>query len=284
MSDVEAPKNPEITRTFPINLRKNSIIAELGEPIVSDPAELEINPEELRGRTALITGATSGLGAATAELFSSFGMNVIIVGRDLKRGTDSLRRVTETGGEGMFIQGDISIPERATEIVRLGVAEFGRIDVGVLNAGIVSDAPITEMTPDQWYDVTHGVVDMTFFPAQALAKRMIDQENSRIPNLIFVSSVSEIGNKQQANYSSAKAGIEALAKVFAREFSGISVGIFRPGFINTEMLRNEEKGLRTAEVLAKGLPAGRVFTAEEAARGPAYLASLKESGHVLTLA
>lgn len=283
---------PHFTQRFPLALRRESVMADLGDPIISDPDSLFIDGEKLKGRTALVTGASSGLGRATAELFGSYGMNVILVGRDRDRTALTQKSVEEKGGVGYVMIGDMKDPDAARRVVEQGAERFGKIDVGVLNAGIIADADVLDMTPNQWYDVAHGNGDMTFFPAQALARQMVSQENSQESNLVFVSSVSMVGNPGQANYSYSKAGIEAVAKSFARssDLKGISVGILTPGGIDTEMIHNlEEKQQRMFKIMMKGMmPSKRAFSAEEMAKGVGYLATLPRDaaggGHRLVLA
>ena len=283
----------DLTTSFPPRINRDTIRAELGDRLISNPLEeLILDEARLRGRTALVTGSTRGIGKATALLFGRLGMNVIVHGRDEDKGHEVAREIDSLGGEGIFVGGDLLLPDEAEKILADARSfGFGKIDIGVVNAGFIDDANAEDMTAEKWQAVSHGNLDMAWVTMQALAKHMIEQDyGENVPNIVYISSVSEFGNPGQANYSAAKAGGEAAAKAIARRLvllkNNAAVGIVRPAGVRTEIITSlEEKEARVLEALQKRtFPVGRFFEPEEVAHGIAYMSTLKESGKVLTLA
>lgn len=185
-------------------------------------------------------------------------MNVVVHGRDAKKGVEVASEIDSLGGKGVFVRGDLRVSGEAEEI--LVAAEhlgFGKIDIGVVNAGFIDDANAEDLTPEQWQAVSHGNLDMAWFTMQALAKHIIQQDyGENTPNIVYVSSVSEFGNPGQANYSAAKAGGEAATKAIARRLvllkKNVAVGIVRPAGVRTEIITSlEEKEARVLEALQK---------------------------------
>ncbi|GEM_PF-2845227 len=277
----------QLTSRFVTSLGRGILVSEFGDGILSNPEALVFDPADLNGRVAFITGASSGLGRATALLFAESGSRVVIAGRDADRANATKEEIESKGGEAFVVIGDMRDPEVAKRTVAEATERFGRIDIGVMDAGIIDDASPLDMTPQQWYNVAHGNGDMTFFPAQAIAQQMITQDKAVAQSLVFISSISMMGNSGQPNYSYAKAGGEAVAKAFARskDLKDVSVGILRPGLIDTEMIhRMGEPEQRAMNTMARAMmPLKRMLTPDEGARGVAFLATRKESGHILTL-
>lgn len=277
----------EITTRFNTTARRELIRTEFGESIWSQPGELLYDPQDIKGRVALVTGASSGLGRATAFLLAEQGAMVAVAGQDDERTQATVSAIEARGGAAVPMFGDLRDREVAERIVRETAERFGRVDIGILNAGLIDDANPLTMTPEQWYKVAHGNLDISYFTAQALSNQMVAQNNEKPANVVLVSSVSMMGNADQPNYSAAKAGSEAMIKSFARSAGSnkILYGIIRPGFIDTEMIqRLEERQRRGMHTLAKAsMPLKRMLTVEETANGIAYLATRKESGHILTL-
>lgn len=281
------PPLSEITSRFATSIGRGIIASEFGSEIFSNPEALVFDPADLKGRVAFITGGSSGLGRATAMLFAESGALVVITGRDEERTHATRRAIEKAGGKALSMVGDM----RKSGIVQAAVSEtvdqFGRIDIGILNAGVINDADPIDMTVGQWYDVVHDNADMTFFPAQAIARQMINQDGSVPKSLVYISSIAMMGNSGQPNYSFTKAGGESLMKAFARSknLKDVSVGILRAGLIDTEMLhRMGEKEQKEMDIMARAImPLKRKLTPEEGANAVAYIATLKESGHILTL-
>ncbi|HVZ12381.1 MAG TPA: SDR family oxidoreductase [Patescibacteria group bacterium] len=274
-----------VTSRFVPTIGRDAFRDEFGPEILSDPDKIVVDPARIKDRVSIITGASSGVGKATALLLSELGSRVAVNGRDVARTNQVVDEIIAAGGDAIAVIGDLRDPEAAAKAVRETTERFGRIDIGVLNAAVLDESNPIEMTPEQWYAV-HGNADLTFFPAQAIARQMLTQNNSEDLNMVYVSSISMVGNQDQPNYSFVKAGGEAMIKSFARSGStkAIHFGIFRPGPIRTEMVDAlDTKGQRAVELMGRRSPMGRLITPPEAARGIAYLATQKESGHILTL-
>ncbi len=282
----------ESTSHFPLRISKETVPDLLGGCIISNPIEeLPIDEERLEGRTALITGSTRGIGKATALLFGKFGMNVVIHGRDETLGNQVVSEVSEAGGKAVFVCGDLRIQDESNKVLSEALQNFPRIDIAVINAGYIDDVVAESITPEQWVDVAHGNLDMAWFSVQTIGNYMMEQDYSgQTPNIVYISSVSEVGNPGQANYSAAKAGAEAAFIAFARRVvflkRDIAMGIVRPAGVRTEIITSlPEREARVVEGINKRVfPKGSLLEPDEVAHGIAYMAGLRENGHILTLA
>lgn len=283
----------ELTSRFPLRISRETAPQLLGECVVSNPVEeLSLDVDRLRGRTAIVTGSTRGIGKATALMFGELGMNVVVHGRDEELGKQVVDEINGKGKEGsaVFVSGDLRDPDASKKLLTTTVENFPRLDIAVLNAAFIDDAGAEVMTPEQWVNVANGNMNMTWFSLQTFGNSMIEQDyGEQTPNIVYVSSVSHIGNPGQANYSAAKAGGEAAAIAFARRAvflkKDLAVGIVRAAGVRTEIITSlPEKEARVLEGMNKRIfPKGSFLEPKEAAHGIAYLAGLRESGHILTL-
>jgi 3-oxoacyl-[acyl-carrier protein] reductase len=211
-------------------------------------------------RVVVITGASRGIGAATASAFVELGDRVITISRS---GT------APAGVSKAFAVdvGDATAIKSACDEV---VSEFGPIEVLVANAGITRDGLALRMSAAQWREVMTTNLDGSFYSAQAAMGSMV---KNRKGSIIFIGSVSPfLGVPGQANYAAAKAGLVGLARSLATELArrNITVNVIAPGFIDTEMTAGLESGL---ESLLPQIPAGRIGRPEEVAQVVTFLAS-----------
>jgi 3-oxoacyl-[acyl-carrier protein] reductase len=184
-----------------------------------------------KDRVALVTGAGRGIGAATAQLLASEGAKVAV--SDLDEGP-----ATEVAGpiNGLAIACDVTVRGQVEKMIERTVKELGRLDVLVTCAGIIRDNLLFKMTDDDWDAVIDTHLKGTFLSAQAAQKHMVEKKYGK---MVFLSSTSALGNRGQANYSAAKAGLQGMARTLAIELGpfNINVNAVAPGFVETRMTR-----------------------------------------------
>ncbi len=184
-----------------------------------------------KDRVALVTGGGRGIGAATAQLFARQGAKVAV--SDLDEGP-----AKEVAGPigGLAIACDVTDRAQVESMVRRTVKEFGRLDVLVTCAGIIRDNLLFKMADEDWDAVIDTHLKGTFLCAQAAQRHMVENKYGK---MVFLSSTSALGNRGQANYSAAKAGLQGMARTLAIELGpfNVNVNTVAPGFVETRMTR-----------------------------------------------
>jgi 3-oxoacyl-[acyl-carrier protein] reductase len=228
----------------------------------------------LDGKVALITGGSRGIGQGIVDAFLEQGA---IVHSFSRSGGENRERLVHHVV-------DVSDESAVTEAVNAILADAGRVDVLVNNAGITRDGLIMRMSAEDWRDVMDINLASAFYTSKALSRSMIKQRGGSIINITSV--VGLIGNAGQANYAASKAGLIGLTKSLAREVAGRSVRVnaIAPGFIETEMTGRLNDQQR--ETLQAQIPMGRIGSAREIANVCVFLASDLASyitGEVITV-
>ncbi len=228
--------------------------------------------KRFEGKTALITGGAKGIGAATAERLASEGATVVIADFDEATASETAARI---GGHA--VRCDVTSRDDVEAAVAAAVAHGGSLDILVTCAGIIRDNMLFKMSDGDWDAVIDTHLKGTFLAAQAAQAHMVEQKSGK---MVLISSTSALGNRGQTNYSTAKAGLQGMAKTFAIELGpfGINVNCVAPGFIITDMTRQtaERMGVpfeQFIEGVSAQTPLRRAGVPEDVAGTIAYLCS-----------
>ncbi len=228
-------------------------------------------------RVAIVTGGARGIGAAIARRLAGDGMAVAVL--DLKEddAAATVDAITSAGGRAVAVGADVSQADQVTAGVEKVAAELGPPAVLVNNAGVTRDNMLFKMTDDDWETVMGVHLRGAFLMSRATQKYMVDQHFGRVINL---SSSSALGNRGQANYSTAKAGLQGFTKTLAKELGkfGITANSIAPGFIVTDMTAATAARLGMGfedfqKAAASQIPAGRVGQPDDVAHVASFLAS-----------
>lgn len=241
--------------------------------------------EGTAARVAMVTGGGRGIGRATAERLAmkdvaglaSEGVRVAVVDRDAGLCEETAQAIRQAGGEALAIACDVTRAEQVDAAVDQIVATYGRLDILVNNAGVLRDNLLFKMTEDDWDTVMNVHLKGHFLCTRAAQRVMVAAGSGKIVN---VSSTSALGNRGQANYSAAKAGIQGFTKTLAIELGpfGINVNAVAPGFIDTDMTKATAARMGVtpadfAEAVAKQVPLRRIGQPADVANVIAFLVS-----------
>ncbi|HZZ91824.1 MAG TPA: SDR family oxidoreductase [Usitatibacter sp.] len=236
----------------------------------------------LEGQFALVTGASSGIGAGVARCLAAAGATVGINYHGHPDEADAVVREIETleGGRALAMRADVSIEAEVEAMVREFCARFGRLDILVANAGIQVDAPIDEMTGEMWDRVIGVNLRGYFLCAREAVRRFMAQEPAELSRargkIVFMSSVHEvIPWAGHANYASSKGGVMMFMKTLAQEVAsrGIRVNSIAPGAIRTPINRGAWETPQAREKLLRLIPYGRIGEPEDIGKAAAWLCS-----------
>ena len=226
----------------------------------------------LTGKVALVTGASRGIGQATAVELAKAGADIIVnyIGSETVA-QETVDKIEALGRKALKIKADVSNADEVQAMVEEAHAAFGHIDILVNNAGITRDGLLIRMKDSDWDDVLNINLKGVYLVSKAVAKIMVKQRSGRIINMTSVSGVT--GNVGQANYAAAKAGVIGFTKTCAKELAarGITVNAVAPGFIETAMTDVLPEKIK--EGIAATVPFGRMGQPEEIASVVTFLAS-----------
>src|SRR6478609_2341118 len=225
----------------------------------------------LDGRVAIVTGASSGLGAVFARALAEAGADVALGARRTDRLTETQQAVERAGRRAIAVRTDVSSPEDCQALVDATMAEFGRVDVLVNNAGIGTAVPATRETPDQFRQVVDVNLNGCYWMAQACGRVM--QPGSSIVNISSILGLTTAGLPQAA-YAATKAGLIGLTRDLAQQWTGrkgIRVNALAPGFFASEM--TEQYPPDYLDLMMVRVLAGRAGEAEELTAALLFLAS-----------
>ena len=225
----------------------------------------------LSGKTAIVTGASRGIGVAIAHKLCETGANVVICSRSADAISQVANTLQNSGHTVHAIVADISQKADVETLIKKTVAEFSQIDILVNNAGITRDMLLMRLKDQDWDAVLQTNLTGTMYCTRAVLRPMIRQKSGRIINISSV--VGLMGNAGQANYAAAKAGILGLTKATAKEVGarGITVNAIAPGFITTDMTAQIPE--QSQEQILKMIPLRGFGHPEDVADAVCFLAS-----------
>jgi 3-oxoacyl-[acyl-carrier protein] reductase len=228
-------------------------------------------------RVAIVTGAARGIGAATARRLAEDGFAVAVLDLDETSAKGTADAIEAAGGRALAVGADVSDAEAVETAVARIAAELGPPVVLVNNAGVIRDNMLFKMTDADWDTVMNVHLRGAFLMSRATQRHMTEAGWGRIVNL---SSTSALGNRGQANYSTAKAGLQGFTKTLAIELGrfGVTVNAIAPGFIQTEMTKATAERMGVPfddfiEFAKKDIPVGRVGQPEDIAHLVSFFAS-----------
>lgn len=228
----------------------------------------------MKGKIALVTGATRGIGRAIAEELATKGAFVIGTATS-EKGAQSISAYLGENGKGLVL--NVADSQSIDAVLASIKNEFGDIDILVNNAGITRDNLLMRMKDEEWFDILQTNLTSVYYLSKAMLRTMMKKRFGRI--ITIGSVVGSSGNPGQTNYCAAKAGLIGFSKALAKEVAsrGITVNVVAPGFIATDMtevLTDEQK----AGILSN-VPAGRLGEAKDIAKAVAFLAS-DDAGYI----
>lgn len=236
----------------------------------------------LEGRTALVTGASQGIGRACALALAGAGARVALAARNEAKLAEVATEIAASGGTAQAFAIDIASEESIKAGAKAAIAHFGSIEILVNNAGVTKDALLLRMKRADWDSVIATNLTGTFLLTQALVSPMLKARWGRIINISSV--VGETGQAGQANYAASKAGLIGFTKSLARELAsrGITANAVAPGYIETAMTAVLDEKQR--EAMLTQIPLARAGTDQDIANAVRFLASDEAAyitGHVL---
>ncbi len=223
----------------------------------------------LTGQTALVTGASRGIGRSVALALAEAGAEVVVNYSSSPNAAEEVVTAIKTaGGKAYAVKANVGEETAIDELIKTVLERSGRLDVLVNNAGITRDGLLMRLKTEDWQAVINLNLTGLFLCTRAVARTMLKQKSGRIINITSV--VGLIGNAGQANYAAAKAGVVGLTRSTAKEFAsrGITVNAVAPGFITTDMTKELD-----SEPILAAIPLGSFGTPEQVAGTVRFLAA-----------
>ncbi len=229
----------------------------------------------LEGRTALVTGASQGIGEAVARRLAAQGARVVLAARNVAKLEALAADLSAAGAAAAVLPHDLARSEEIPDRLKALPEGFGEIDVLVNNAGVTADNLLLRMSLEQWNEVLTTNLTGTFLVTKELLRGMMKRRWGRVVTISSV--VGVMGNAGQANYAAAKAGLIGFTKSVAKELAsrGVTANVVAPGFIETAMTAALPE--ETRKRMFDDIPAGRLGTPDDVAAAVCYLASAEAS-------
>jgi len=228
---------------------------------------------DLSGKSALVTGASRGIGRSVAVSLAQAGASVALLGRDTKALDETLAEVGKTGARALVLTADVTRPETVEAAVEKTCSEFGRLDVLVCNAGSQNLKPFLEMKPEDWKGLIATNLEGAIVAMQSAGKRMVAQKSGVV--IAMASIYSFVGAPWNSIYCMTKGGLMQLSKALAVEWAryNVRVNAICPGWIETDLTRPYMQDQKTVDAALKNIPLRRFGRPEDVGPLAVYLAS-----------
>lgn len=225
----------------------------------------------LQDKVAIVTGGSRGIGKAIALRLATEGAKVVVTATTKAGAEKTAEEIRQNGGQAAGFEANVAAVKQVEALIKGAVEQFGGLHILVNNAGMTRDNLVMRMSDEDWNAVIATNLTGTFNCIRAASKIMMKQRSGKIINITSV--VALMGNKGQANYCAAKAGVIGLTKSVARELASrnVQINAIAPGFITTDMTAVLPEAAKTA--LTQAIPLERMGTPEEVAGVVAFLAS-----------
>lgn len=226
----------------------------------------------LKGKVAIVTGGTSGIGQATSMLFAREGARVVVAGRNSMAGAKVVGAIRKEGGEAIFVSVNVASPADVREMIDATIHDYGQIDVLFNNAGVLGkEGPVEEVAEEDYHDIMNTNMGGVLWGCKYAIPHMKERRKGSILNMASLGGIKARPNN--SIYSASKAGVVLLTKVLARELApfNIRVNCICPISVNTPMLQAWPPG--ALEASAKRIPLGRVCEPEDIAHAALFLVS-----------
>ncbi len=233
---------------------------------------------DLAGKVAIVTGASSGIGEATALLLAQSGAKVVVAARRQAEGNAVVAQIKAAGGEAVFVQTDVSKLADNERLVAAALDTYGRLDIAFNNAGVARFGPLHEQTEEDWAVQIGTNLSGSFYALKTQLPALLKSGGGSI--VFNASAVAEVGVAGIATYAATKGGIVALARSAAIEYASqaIRVNVVNPGPVETPAaLKMSGSADAFSEMMSPKVPQGRVGQPEEVARAVVFLASEEAS-------
>lgn len=233
--------------------------------------------KRFQDQVALVTGGGQGIGEATVRRFAEEGAKVVVADLNGEAAAAVAQTVSADAGEALGVTCDVQVEASVEALVEAALGRFGQLDILVSNAGVTRDNLLHKMTLAEWDQVIQVHTRGAFLCARAVARNMVSRKRGK---MVFLSSTSALGNRGQANYSTAKAGLQGLTRTLALELGPfqINVNSVAPGFVETAMTRAVAERLHVSledfwREAASHIPLGRLGQPADIAAVIAFLCS-----------
>jgi NAD(P)-dependent dehydrogenase (short-subunit alcohol dehydrogenase family) len=244
--------------------------------------------KKLNGKTAIITGATRGMGRAIAELFAKGGANVVLAGRSEEIGIEVAEKIRKKGGRAFFVRTDVREPGQNKALTEAAIREFGGLDIVIANAGMLGLGSLTDVSPETWKETLDTNLNAIFY----LLRETIPHMQKNGGSVVVTGSIAaHKGFPNHAAYNASKGAVQSLVKQAAVDYAPeIRINLIQPGAVDTELYRSSAVAFPNADTILDevpgSLPMKRVGTPEDIAKAVLFLASDDASwitGTVLTV-
>lgn len=245
---------------------------------------------KLDGKVALITGSTSGIGRAIAELLAAEGARVALNGRNKNQGRELNKSILNNGGSAIFLQADISSADANRKLVESVLSELGRLDILVPNAGVLGLGSVTKVPEETWHQTLNINLNAVFYLLRAAIPHL--KANGKKGSIVVTGSIAaHKGFPNHAAYCASKGGLEALVRQAAVDYApDIRINMVQPGPVETKLYKDSAVAFPNSDTILdevpKSLPMNRIGSPEEIAKAVLFLASDDSSwttGSVLTV-